>query len=317
MSRKGAKASKKEPDEHQSVSVYDFLYHDSRRIGSFLAQFDEAGHLQRVTQSESTAKGTRRSWSLAAGGGVADLAQGNLSVERGPAEAGAESLERVYDPLWSNALTLLDYLETQEMINRDISKARIGQFVLAQGNLSILDLTLIKSMWSLPSIKAQIAQGARGAGSPGGNRAERRRASKHPSSDESLTNAQLLTEIMSIMPHAVQAFLTGEGNQIWCSLREDSLVVSSSDLFLKHGASVPGSWHALGILDALPDDDAGADEFGKLTGPTAEQHMAIQLLLGGFGAVVEGLGPLVRTLLGRPSRAFGITPLLLFREVSK
>jgi hypothetical protein len=38
-------------DEPQNDSVYDFLYQDVRRVGSFLDQFDVAGHLQQIVQS--------------------------------------------------------------------------------------------------------------------------------------------------------------------------------------------------------------------------------------------------------------------------
>ncbi|MHC2104097.1 hypothetical protein [Methylobacterium sp. CM6246] len=36
-----------------STSVYDFLYQDVRRVGSFLAQFDEYGVRQSVKATES------------------------------------------------------------------------------------------------------------------------------------------------------------------------------------------------------------------------------------------------------------------------
>lgn len=46
-----------EPAQGQpaTASVYDFLYHDARRVGSFLAQFDENGLLQSLKRSIATA----------------------------------------------------------------------------------------------------------------------------------------------------------------------------------------------------------------------------------------------------------------------
>ena len=38
--------------------------------------------------------------------------------------------------------------------------------------------------------------------------------------------------------------------------------------------------------------------------------------LGALGAMVSGLAPAVRAVLGRPGDAFGMTPLLIFREVA-
>jgi len=59
----------------------------------------------------------------------------------------------VYDPFWTNALTFLDFLEVRELITRDISKARIGKIVELTGKLTVLDFSLMKSAWDVPSIK--------------------------------------------------------------------------------------------------------------------------------------------------------------------
>jgi hypothetical protein len=135
-------ASGEGQEEPRSDSVLDFLYHDARRVGSFLAQFDDAGHLQGLTESETVAKRVKRSWKLSVGGSIPEAgASGEAAIERGPAEGGSKTNERVYDPFWTNALTLLDYLEVNGLIQRDIWQARIGQFVLVKGNLIVLDVT--------------------------------------------------------------------------------------------------------------------------------------------------------------------------------
>jgi hypothetical protein len=56
---------------------------------------------------------------------------------------GSESSERIYDPLWSNARTLLDYLEAANLIGRDLATARIGQFVIASGDLTVLNTSML------------------------------------------------------------------------------------------------------------------------------------------------------------------------------
>ena len=106
--------SEEAQDEPESDSVYDFLYHDIRRVGSYLAQFDDAGHLQSVIESRTARQGVRRGWKATLG--IGDLVPGlpggpEASLERGPLEAGSETSERVYEPLWTNARTLLDYLD--------------------------------------------------------------------------------------------------------------------------------------------------------------------------------------------------------------
>jgi hypothetical protein len=138
MSQTESGASEAEQGEPGSDSVYDFLYHDVRRIGSFLAQFDDAGHLQQITQSEGATRGSKRGWKAAAGGSLPGVGSANLSVERGPEKGGFEASERVYDPLWTNARTLLDYLSERDMLRQELARARIGQFVVVSGTLSIL-----------------------------------------------------------------------------------------------------------------------------------------------------------------------------------
>lgn len=291
----GQKASGKEPGEQRSDSVYDFLYHDARRIGSFLAQFDEAGLLQQVKQIESVAKGTVDE--AAATGGVGALiakAEGHFNTQ--VSQEGSEGAERLYDPLWANALTLLDYLSERDMIRRDVKAARIGQFVLASGTLEILDAMLLKSVWQVPSMKKvtanimiQNAQAASGK--------------KLPGAAVSGLEAQAATAValLGSLPHAVQARLEGEGYSIWCTLGEDSLVVSAADLVLKHGASISGVWNALGILDAFPDSPPAQPE----TSAVVDMRRNMSQFAG-----------VARQIFGRPYSCFGITPLLIFRSVS-
>jgi hypothetical protein len=132
MSRSVEKASEGEPEESQNDSVFDFLYCDSSRIGSFLAQFDDSGHLKEVRQRETASKGRKRGFEVSVGGG-AMLAgtggSGSLGIKRAPSEEGSEGSERVYDPLWANVLTFLDSLAINDLLADDISKAGIGQFI--------------------------------------------------------------------------------------------------------------------------------------------------------------------------------------------
>ena len=77
-----------------------------------------------------------------------------------------------------------------------------------------------------------------------------------------------------------------------------------ADLSLKHGTEIPGEWHLLGVLDALPDQ-IPAQTVVVNTG--VPQH---------FGTLIKNFSNLGRTLLGRAPEAYGMTALLLFRKVS-
>jgi hypothetical protein len=302
--------SEREQGEQERDSVFDFLYHDARRVGSFLAQFDDSGHLQQITQSESRTKGLKRGWKFSLGGGVGEFGTGEASVERGPGEGGSQASERVYDPLWTNARTLLDYLFEREMIQRDIWQAALAQFVLVKGTLVVLDVAMLKGAWERPLIKKLIS--GQNESDADLNRHQRRRNAAL-GQEKPPTNTHLLIELLSILPHSVQAQLVGDNFSAWCSLAPEGLVGLSSDLVLKHGSLVPGLWHILGVLDAKPQPGPAADGRGKLTGL---EEAVVGLAETEVGTLAARLSPFTRRLLGRPYGAFGLTPLLIFREVS-
>jgi hypothetical protein len=77
MSKSDVEASAKEQDaDPKSDSVYDFLYNDRQRVGSFLAQFDNYGHLQQIIQRETAQKATKRGFKFNLGGGATVLGTG-------------------------------------------------------------------------------------------------------------------------------------------------------------------------------------------------------------------------------------------------
>jgi hypothetical protein len=313
MSERELTASEEAQDDQPNDSVYDFLYHDVRRVGSFLAQFDEAGHLQQVTQSESATRGQSRGFRFAAGGEVAQVGSGHIDVSRTPLSGASEGSERVYDPLWTNARALLDYLQEREMVQRNLAEVRIGQFVLVSGTLAVLDLPMLQQLWEVPIVQATIKSGVPAAapqlqtGQPR-NRSDRRRDNRKPTVHPTIAEDPVgfMIGLIKYLPHLIQARLkTNDNIAIWCSLREESLVVSSADLVLKHGTVLTGTWTIVGILDAMPEHlDPQSPDPSSVLDDAPLAHPA------------RTLGPLVRQLMGRPAQAYGITPLLIFREVS-
>lgn len=278
-------------DEPGSDSVFDFLYHDARRVGSFLAQFDDSGHLQQIKQTEAVAKTSGNKTTVSGATGIPVVAQGQIASDRTSGKEGREGTERVYDPLWTNTRTLLDFLDSRGMIHRDISKARIGQFVLISGSLTILDLTILKGLWEIPHVNIGFIKG------PANSIFN---AKGVAASD---AGYELLLNIFKALPHSVHAGLTDEQKRlVWSTLKEENMVVSSSDLLLKNGVVVSGQWSMLGILDAFPDDMSTDSNAASLTDSP-------------FSEILGSLAPFLRQL-GRPQQAYGMTPLLIFRQVS-
>src|SRR4051812_39282654 len=104
-------------------SVYDFLYVDARRIGLLLSQFGQEGVLTELTRHAQTDSET--------GGGL-DL----KIVKMDSTEGETKALTRRFDPQWLLPLRFLDL--AKEMLVRDVSKAGIGQLILASGSLGIM-----------------------------------------------------------------------------------------------------------------------------------------------------------------------------------
>ena len=306
--------------DQSTDSVFDFLYYDATRIASFLSQFDSSGHLTTVTQGERAHRSKQENTALKTEGSIA-VAKGAVTREtdRG-AEYGRES-QRIYDPRWANALAFLDYLDERRLLHRELESARIGQIVLFSGELSLFDLGVLRRMWDLPAVKKMILNAA-GNQQPnehgGANRQERRKlAASDRAKASSLPNeAELALELLTILPHAVQAAISTDFQSVWASLKEENLTIAAADLFMKHGLTIAGDWNVVGILDALPDeiDYQPADGEAPLS---ALKQMVAGSKLGFFGfSMAPHLVPPVRQLLGRPSTSYGFTPLLLFREIA-
>jgi hypothetical protein len=304
----------REPERNDSV--FDFLYIDSRRIALFLSQFGQYGHLKSLTRSVGENSKT--------GGGI-DLKI--AKVEYG--EGADSSLKKEYDAQWVAPLSFLDQANQRGMIKRGLDGARIGELVLASGSLEIRDLAIIRKMFAMPSMKASMSA-QQNIPVPRKSRDDRlgRRGGRdvqQPRQETPPTPADFGLELLAELPHALHAVIGADTRRVWCSLREDSLLVAPSDLFLKHGVHVSGTWNILGILDALPDEDLGEItpenvqlEFQQAQSamPQGEFGGIMTLVTQGFGGFIDGMAPFVRMLLGRPSRAHGFTPLLIFREVS-
>lgn len=312
MSRNVAKASDEGQDERQDDFVLDFLYNDARRVGSFLAQFDSSGHLQRVTQRESASKGRKRGFKVNFSGGATVLGtggSGGVGLERGPSEEGTEALEREYDPLWANALTLLDYLDDRGLIQRDVGNARIGQFLIAKGKLAITDLALVRRSMDLPTIKKLVNPPQKASGR---NRHERRAAQSAGQGPE-MNLQDMAMEMLTVLPHTVQGRVyTDDGHAIWSTLDRSVLAIGAEDLFLKHGVAIGGEWSMLGIVDALPGTYGNLDGGLDIMTEIDPENPGGELIAKLAAAIV----PFSKLFLGRPDTSFGMTPLLIFRQVS-
>jgi hypothetical protein len=316
MSKSVAKASAEGQGEREAVSVFDFLYHDSRRIGSFLAQLDSNGLLTEIRQSDHVAKGRKRGMSLNLGASTPLTGGGNVGFEITPKETGGETMERVYDPYWANARELLDALTDNGLLISDLDLAGIGSLVHVSGALSVIDLGMLKDAWALDAVRRTALAGGTAEQVEPLNRQERRaQSTQRPKGKETPpTENELTFEFLKILPHSLSAMLNGSHGSVWCGLSENYLVGSGSDLVLKHGHRVAGEWNMVGVLDAQPDISGlggvleAADEI--LNGDGALLFNSL------IGNIFRNLAPTFRLMVGRPPNSYGITPLMIFRKVA-
>lgn len=297
-------------DRKEADSVYDFLYIDSKRIALFLSQFGNYGHLTALTKTSTDTKTVD---------GKVDIKLASM----GSHETGQTGLSKQYDAQWVAPLTFLDEAAARNMIERDISAAGFGNLVLASGQLEVRDLRMIIKAFNLPSMKA-LLQSTNQEPPVGDHRDRReRRRDRHSKQDAPMRESAeqaFGTDFMTLLPHGTQAILRGQRDHVWCGLKEDCLITSTSELFLNHGVKIPGRWNILGILDARPDDVAGPPEqqfeAAKSAMPNDSSGL-FTLVTQGFGGFIDGIAPLARMMLGRNSTSYGITPLLIFREITR
>lgn len=214
----GGPDSERRSEDQSGNSVRDFLYHDVRRIASFLAQFHTYGVLQQVKATEAVGRSGASKTVISGDVGVPMVAKGTATMDGTVTEEERDSAEHVYDPLWTNAQALLDYLSERGMIIRDLSSARIGQFVLVSGKLATFDLGILREAWKMPAIKAVIGKElSKSTANEPHNRAERRTA-RHKPQTGVFSEAESALALLGLLPHTIQATIRSEDHTIWSSL---------------------------------------------------------------------------------------------------
>lgn len=307
MPKNTSKTSDLVGEASSAPSVLDFLYHGSQRIGSYLAQFEGDGHLQQFTRTKDGVRGKKDTSSHDMKGNVG-IASGKMHGSTEIAHEMTEGYARVFDPLWSNARAFLDYISDHQMLQQDISKAAIGQFVIATGYLSIQDLAMFKDAWKAPSIQRKVK-----GGNGGGQKMANMTAAQKAAAREEQENTDLFLDMIQIMPHSVHARLLTRIEEsaglVWCTLNQDNLVAPASDITLTYGDTMSGEWSMVGIVSAYPEYLTP-----DLNQQFDEENFGLTESI--VGQLSKMLAPIVRVTLGRPAAAYAVTPLLIFRDVA-
>lgn len=304
MQTSGEADSEEHFEAPKRSSVYDFLYQDVRRVGSFLAQFDEYGVRQSVKATESVGKAQAVKGAASGTLGLPSVMEAAANIDVTTTDDSKDIAEHTFDPLWANSRRLLDYLTEHNLISSDLWELNAGSFVLVRGSIIVVDLDLLKSALGIASVKEAMVQSGM---------LEHNIAAGTFKEEEFRSNVELLLS----MPSNIQIFIYSGDNKLWATLTNESLATSTSDLIYKHGSVIRGMWNIIGILDAFPDIRSVAtdenpnpkllSEYAEIMIPNDESTVANTAVKYANAA---------RDMIGRPKSYFGLTPLLIFREVS-
>ena len=296
-------SSNKQDGPGKDASVFDFVYVDFQRVSSLLSQLNDMGNLSEISENKSAGRSSDKADSQELGGSIA-VASGRAQFGTTIGARHERSIQRTYDPRWMNAINFLDEADERDLINRNIGSARIGEIVMISGPLRIRDFGSLREIWRKPSMEKSMRLGA--PKQTGGNRQARRKtaASGALPKNPQPTDLDIFLDLVEVLPHTVQSFVGQPESVAWGILRDEGIIGSASDFVLKFGGAVPGEWTAIGILEAFPGESANPEDIVQTT---ALDQVGDALLMH--------LEPLTRQLLGRPSDAYGITPLVILREV--
>lgn len=270
-------------DYQKEDFLVDFLYADRPRIASLSAQLFDDGHLTGTKKSSAISSEIAGKVS----GGIPGIAKG----ETAGTDKTQESIERQFDATWSGPLNVLRELNELGYLGADVQSARLGQVVLVQGALQILDLRMVQKLWR-PILTQENAKALASV-----SKAERANVAR------AAAETKGLVEIVELLPHMLQMRIRSGEYACWATLDPEQMTVNPADLVFKHGALIPGEWSILGLLDAQPSH-ATADLL------SAVQHTQGPLVPGML-QMLSGL----REMLGRAPDDYGITPLAIYRTV--
>ncbi|KXB20946.1 DUF6414 family protein [Xylella fastidiosa] len=205
-----------------------------------------------------------------------------VSASAHETESFSDSTDSTFDAKWLLPSNLLAILDDHKLINRGISNAT-GKIVLVKGKLQIFDLDLIKRLWD---------------GILFIHNSEEKNNQKSKQVKTSANEMKGVGLILKELPPTIQLSLFNNDIEIWSLLDQKYMMVDHYAFALKHGSKIQGEWHVLAIVDSLP----GEAEMGAL--PTASA----------FINMITPFMSAIKDFMGKPLNAYGVTPLMIFRE---
>lgn len=276
------------PKLQSTKYLYDFLYVDKTRVSSYLSQLNTEGSITNLSTQSSTVMQKDHSDQSDASVNAA-LAKGSLSQTEKDSKTVSRMIQKQFDPQWVLPVTVLDGLDEQEYIQKEIQSARIGQIVLVTGKLFLVDTRGIKELWK-PIL--------------GYTKKQNRTIKKKTHKDQEL---EIGAQYLQNAPHMIQSMLvTNNENKIWFILNPDFMSIPAEEIAMKYGTHISGEWYCLGVLDIKKNDHSTEDNVPKIVGEMDDLTFALKT------ANFE-----LKKLLGCPLDSNAITPIMVFRKIEQ
>ncbi len=267
--------------------MLDFLYSDHERVAALMSQIEGVGTLVGYERSYQKEKNSGKS------------AEINIPIMSGSLTSGSnlnKELRQQYDPLWTNSKRLVEIVD--ERCQDRPSGYDYGDLVTVSGNLLCMDQGFLNELLKSDPVINMIAGGLDSSNpqrSPKGQRQEKSEM------------ARLIRDFLQSLPLGIVFILIAGDNAFWFNAKREYLQIQGLDIPLKFPLSIGGRWHVTGLIDALPQDHGSAasslEELGdKIVFPQA------------FTLIAQLITPLVG-LFGRPSDAYGLSPVTIHREI--
>lgn len=269
-------------DEATENSLYDFIYINHEALSLYNAQLDKDGLLTHQVVTKSV------------GDQFKSQVGGSVKVFSGSHEEQstiAESTQSNFDASRAMPLNVIRELNHRGLIQNDIEQAKLGQIVLFSGRLQIIDYALMASIVR-PATQIHVNE------MPNKTPLEKQNRKAKQAELEGLSN------LIEQMPKLIQFRLFDDSRSAWGTISSGNLMVHSLDFVMKHVVTVPGQWHILAVLDALPD---GAPEME--IDEAAFKYMT-ELETGYVETFIH-----MRGMMGRRLEEYGVSPLAIFRKV--
>lgn len=259
------------------LEVFDFIYVDAPRIKSLYTQLNEDVPVGDLTASDAI-ESVKESDNVATLG--SDHLIGGKRTKKRLSKT-VETIQKTYEVQFALPVDFLAMLNEHDLIQRDTSQFQFGSLVEFSGDIFLMDYASIHSGWD-----ALLEAGQ-----------------DNKNNQVSKADLAIAKSIFGSMPPSVQAVFYNGTNKVWSMLVMDHWVIPPQSITLSLGSMVKGDWRIVGVVDALPIDKPSKD--------------LLPPVLTKFSIGFAALGLRIRALMGRRDDCFGITPILVYRTVTR